>query len=74
MAADFEEAKQRVLHFAAVLEKSNSAAELRALMVADRFAPYHSYDMLELLTAVENIGCDIAECLHEGLDFDGAPL
>ena len=74
MAANFDEAKQRVLCFAAVLSKANSASELRALMQADTAAPYHSYDMLALLTAAENIGCDIAECMSEGLDFDGAPL
>lgn len=73
MKAEFNKAKERVLHFAAVLSKANSAEELRALMQADLNAPYHDFDMLVLITVAENIGCDIAECMSEGLGFDGAP-
>lgn len=72
--AKFEHAKARVMRFSEVLAKAETPEQLRALMLADTTAFYHSYDMLELLTFVENIGCDIAESISEGFDFDGAPL
>jgi hypothetical protein len=74
MKTDFDIAKQRVIHLADVLKKANTPQELRALLLADTQAPYHSYDMLELLSAVENIGCNLASVLSECIGEHGEPL
>ncbi len=71
MSKEFNEAKQRVIHLAGVLQKANTPQELRALLLADTQAPYHSYDMIELLMAAENIGCDVAEQLAAAIDEVG---
>lgn len=73
-SADFEAAKRRVIHLAGVLHKSDTPQALRALLLADTQAPYHSYDMIELLTAVENIGCDLAAVFSECIGEHGEPL
>lgn len=65
--------KERFLRLARVLEKANSPAQLRSLLVADTDSPLHSYDMLELMTEVECIGIALAELMSHGLDEHGAP-
>lgn len=74
MKTDFDIAKQRVIHLAGVLDKANTPQELRALLLADTQAPYHSYDMLAQLAAVESIGCDLASVLSECIGEHGEPL
>lgn len=69
----FEDAKQRFLCFSEAVKKANSAEELRALLMADTEAPYHSYDMLELMDSAENIGLELCFCMSETLDDDGIP-
>lgn len=69
----FRAAKQRFLHFAHALERADSAHEFRALLLADVTAPYHSFDMLQLLTVAECIGEKPAELMSEGLDAQGVP-
>ena len=71
--ANFERAKASVLHFAELLRRTSSPQELRARMLADVRAPYHSFDMLSLLSFVERLGEELAELSSEGLDADGAP-
>lgn len=73
-AKDFNVVKQDFLRFAEVVRKANTAAELRALLLADTQAPYHSYDMIDLIVVAENLGNDLMECLGENLDEHGAPL
>ena len=72
-AKNFNVVKQDFLRFADVLRKANTADELRALLLADIGASYHSYDMLDLLTVAEDIGFDLAECMGQNLDEHGAP-
>lgn len=74
MDEEFNKAKQRVIHLAGVLQKANTPQELRALLLADAQAPYHSYDMIDLLMVVENIGCDVAAVLSECIGEHGEPL
>lgn len=74
LEAKFEHAKASVTRFAEVLKKADTPEELRALMLADTNAFYHSYDMLELITFVENVGSLVAECMSEGLELDGEPV
>lgn len=74
MSTDFNEAKQRIIRLAGVLNKANTPQELRASLLADTQAPYHSFDLLELLSALENIGCDLASVLSECIGEHGEPL
>ena len=74
MTIDFDSAKQRFMHFAEVVRKANSADELRALLLADTQAPYHSFDTLALHAVVETIGEELCECIGADLDEDGVTL
>lgn len=71
--AKFEHGKANVMRFSEVLSKAKTPQELRALMLADTQAFYHSYDMLQLISFVEGVGCLISECMGDGLDEEGAP-
>ena len=71
--SEFDAAKQCFLHFSRTLERASSAPELRALLLADTAAPYHSFDILRLLTVTEGIGGELCRLMEEGLDEYGAP-
>lgn len=73
-AKDFSVVKQDFLRYAETLRKANTAAEMRALLLADTQAHYHSYDMIDLIVVAENLGNDLMECLGKNLDEHGAPL
>lgn len=72
-AKDFNAVKQDFLRYAETMRKANTAAEMRALLLADTQAPYHSYDMLDLICIADYLGNDLMECLGENLDEHGAP-
>ena len=70
---DFNVVKQDFLRFADTLRKANTPDELRALLLADTQAPYHSYNMLDLLDIADYLASDLMECMGENLDEHGAP-
>lgn len=72
-AKDFNLVKQDFLRYADTVRKANTPDELRALLLADTQAPYHSYDMLDLIYLPDYLGNDLMECLGENLDEHGAP-
>ncbi len=71
---DFAFEKERFLRMAQAVAKADSPDSLRSLLLADTEAPWHSYDMLALLTEVECVGIGLAELMSDGLDAEGAPL
>jgi hypothetical protein len=72
-AKDFNVVKLDFLRFAETVRKANTADELRALLLADTQAPYHSYDMIDLICIPDYLANDLGECLGENLDENGAP-
>ncbi len=72
-AKNFNAVKQDFLRFSETVRKANSAAELRALLLADTEAPYHSYDMLDLICTPDYLANALMECMGENLDEHGAP-
>ena len=74
MTNQFEEEKSALRRFAQTLEKAKSPQELRALLMADLTAPYHSFDTLAMLTNVENLTYDLVQLMSNGLDEDGCPV
>lgn len=71
-ATDFDREKTRLLRFMRTLEKSRSAAELRALLMADLGSPWQSFDPLALAASIENMGVGLAQMLDDDLDAEDA--
>jgi hypothetical protein len=71
-ATDFDREKTRLLRFMRTLEKAHSAAELRALLMADMGSPWQSFDPLALAASIENMGASLAPMLDDGLDAEEA--
>lgn len=65
---DFNREKARLLHLAGLLQRAQSAAELRALLMADTSGPWHSFDGLSIAAAIENMGSVMAELLYADMD------
>ena len=72
--ATYSQCKSDWLRIASVLNKAQSTAELRALLLADTTAPYHSFDVLAMVTPIVNLGDTLANLIMDGLDEAGAPL
>lgn len=69
----FAQAKAELLRFAEVLAKSSSAEDLRERLLADRAAPYHHGELLQLLDKVERIGESLCWLMAADLHDQGAP-
>jgi hypothetical protein len=70
----FEDCKTALLRLAQVTAKAKTVAELRALLLADSGAPYHSYDVLVIGCELINLADRLQELIWEDLDEAGAPL
>lgn len=64
----------QIQRLAKTMAKASNAQELRALLLADTHARYHSFDVLELSTRLVNLGDALSSLILEGLDEEGAPL
>lgn len=70
----FAQCQAALQRLAQTSAKAANVQELRALLLADIGAPYHSFDMLELATAPLHLGNRLSDLMLEGLDAEGAPL
>jgi hypothetical protein len=70
----FEQLQLVLTRLARVIGKASNAKDLRALLLADTAAPYHSYDVLLLVNRLQDIGSDLVDLVTADLDEDGAPL
>lgn len=61
-------------HLAKTASKAGTAQELRALLLADTGARYHSFDVLALATNLANLGDALSNMILDDLDEAGAPL
>lgn len=68
----FDREKARLLRFMRTLEKAQSAAELRAMLMAEIGSPWHSFDPLALAASIENMGTGLARLLDDDLDTEEA--
>jgi hypothetical protein len=73
VAPEFSETKAKFLRLAATVEKAHSKAQLRALLLADLSAPYHSFNALELVSKAENVVVEMVNSVLDDTDEDGAP-
>lgn len=70
---DFEISKANFLRIASTLEKAKSKTELRALLMADLDAPYHSFNPFQLVGMAENVVVEVINSVLDDLDEDGVP-
>lgn len=70
---DFATAKARFLRIAAAVEKADNAPTLRALLMADLEAPYHSFNPLTMVSRAENTVMQLVDSMLDDLDEDGVP-
>ena len=63
-----------IARLAKTVAKAANVQELRALLLADTHARYHSFDVLALSTNLVNLGDKLSDLILEGLDEEGAPL
>lgn len=68
---DFATAKGVFLRFAETLGKAQDPKQLLDRLQADTGAPYHSFDLVVLTGAVENVGTDLAALLDDELIKQG---
>lgn len=73
-ARTFAQCRDNWMRLSGLLAKAKSAAEFRALVLADAAAPYHSYNVLALVSEFNNLADNLTDLVCEGLDEDGAPL
>lgn len=70
----FSVCQAALLRLAQTTAKARTSAELRALLLADIGAPYHSFDALTLACEFINLADRLGELITEDLDEDGAPI
>lgn len=68
---DFSTSKAAFLRIAGTVEKAQSKTELRALLMADLDAPYHSFNPFELVGKAENVAVELLNGTLDDLDADG---
>lgn len=73
-ARTFTQCRDNWMRISGLLAKAESAAEFRAIVLADLEAPYHSYNVLALVCEFVNLADNLTDLVYEGLDEDGAPL
>lgn len=69
----YEESKATFLRIARTVEKAHSKAELRALLMADLEAPYHSFNPFDLVGKAENTAVELLNSILDDLDEEGIP-
>lgn len=74
IARSFAQCRDNWLRLSGLLAKAKTPAEFRALLLADAAAPYHSYNILALVTELNNLADNLTDWVYDGLDEDGAPL
>ncbi|GKT22560.1 hypothetical protein [Acidovorax sp. SUPP3334] len=70
--SDFDREKDHLLYFMRTLQKAQSAAELRALLMADMGSLWHSFDPMTIAASVENMGVGLAQLMDDDLDSEEA--
>lgn len=69
----FDVSKANFLRIARAVEKAQSKAELRALLLADVGGAHHSFNTLELIDRSVNVAVTLLESMGDDLDEQGAP-
>lgn len=70
---DFATEKARLLRMAEVLGASGSAQDFRSRLLTATDAPWHSYDLLALVSSVAQIGEGLSDLISVDLDEEGVP-
>lgn len=66
--SSFDKSKAAFLRLANTLQAAETPAKARALLLADTEAPYHNFDVLALVSNLENLAGDLAGAICADLD------